>query len=126
LFIAARALGKVAGFRIGCKRLGFSPQVGNLLGVSMLSLADLAVGLTIEVARRFPDIQESVAAIVLGAVAFYETLGPIGTRAALLRSRESSSESKLREAAAEHAGNLADAATFFPKSPADEAGTQQT
>jgi Kef-type K+ transport system membrane component KefB len=123
LFIAARALGKVAGFRIGCKRLGFSPQVGNLLGVSMLSLADLAVGLTIEVARRFPEIQESVAAIVLGAVAFYETLGPIGTRAALLRSRESSSESKLRESAAEHAGNLDDAATFFPKSPADEAGT---
>ena len=126
MFIAARALGKVAGFRIGGNRLGFSPQVASLLGVAMLSLADLAVGLTIEVARRFPDIQESVAAIVLGAVAFYETLGPIGTRAALLRSRESSPESKLQDAATEPAGNPAEAASFFPKSPADQAEAQRT
>lgn len=92
----------------------------------MLSLADLAVGLTIEVARRFPNIQESVAAIMLGAVAFYETLGPIGTRAALLRSPESSPESKLHEAAAVPAGSLAEAATYFPKPPADQAEAQRT
>ena len=126
MFIAARALGKVAGFRIGGNWLGFSPQVASLLGVAMLSLADLAVGLTIEVARRFPEIQESVAAIVLGAVAFYETLGPIGTRAALLRSRESSPESKLHETGAVPAGSPVGAAPFFPKSPGDQAEAQRT
>lgn len=126
LFIAARAVGKVAGFRVGCKRFGFAPQVASLLGVAMLSLADLAVGLTIEVARRFPDIQESVAAIVLGAVAFYETLGPIGTRAALLRSRESSPEAKLHESAAEHTGHPSAPTTYFPKRPTDQAEAQQT
>ncbi len=87
-FILARAAGKIAGFRLGSARAQLSPQVGMLLGLAMLALADLAVGLTIEVARRFPDLRVSVSPIVLGAVAFYETLGPIGTRIAVLRSGE--------------------------------------
>ena len=58
----------------------------------MLALADLAIGLTIEVARRFPDLRENVSAVVLAAVALYETFGPIGTRWALLRSGESAPE----------------------------------
>jgi len=87
-FILARATGKIAGFRLGCARTELSPQVGMLLGLAMLALADLAVGLTIEVARRFPDLRVSVSPIVLGAVALYETLGPIGTRIAILRSGE--------------------------------------
>lgn len=84
-FVVAR---KILGFRFGCRRVGFPPHVGTLLGLAMLALADLAVGLTIEVARRFPDLQGTVSAIVLGAVALYETLGPIGTRFAVLRSGE--------------------------------------
>jgi Kef-type K+ transport system membrane component KefB len=87
-FILARGAGKILGFRFGCRRVGFPGHVGALLGISMLAIADLAVGLTIEVARRFPDLQGTVSAIVLGAVAVYETLGPIGTRFAVLRSGE--------------------------------------
>lgn len=87
-FILARATGKIAGFRLGSARAALSPQVGMLLGLAMLALADLAVGLTVEVARRFPDLRASVSPIVLGAVALYETLGPIGTRIAILRSGE--------------------------------------
>jgi hypothetical protein len=87
-FILARGTGKIAGFRLGCSRAGLPPKVGLLLGLSMLALADLAVGLTIEVARRFPDLRGTVNPIVLGAVAVYETLGPIGTRLAILRSGE--------------------------------------
>jgi hypothetical protein len=87
-FILARGVGKIAGFRVGCARTDLSPQVGMFLGLAMLALADLAVGLTIEVARRFPELRLSVSPIVLGAVAFYETLGPIGTRIAILRSGE--------------------------------------
>jgi Kef-type K+ transport system membrane component KefB len=87
-FILARGTGKILGFRFGCRHVGFPAHVGALLGIAMLALADLAVGLTIEVARRFPDLQGTVSAIVLGAVALYETLGPIGTRFAILRSGE--------------------------------------
>ena len=88
-FVLARAMGKILGFRLGAKRLDFPAPVGAMLGVAMLALADLAIGLTIEVARRFPDLRESVSAVVLGAVALYETFGPIGTRLALVRSGES-------------------------------------
>ena len=87
-FILARATGKILGFRFGCRREGFPAQIGALLGIAMLALADLAVGLTIEVARRFPDLQGTVSTIVLGAVVIYETLGPLGTRFAVLRSGE--------------------------------------
>ena len=88
-FVLGRGVGKVLGFRLGCHRTGLSPQVGVMLGCSMLALADLAVGLTVEVARRFPELRGSVSPIVLGAVALYETLGPLGTRFAIVRSGES-------------------------------------
>jgi hypothetical protein len=87
-FILARGAGKILGFRWGCSRSGIPSQTGILLGLSMLALADLAVGLTVEVARRFPELRGSVSPIVLGAVALFETLGPIGTRFAILRSGE--------------------------------------
>jgi Kef-type K+ transport system membrane component KefB len=98
-FVAARAAGKVLGFRFGCRRAGAPAQMGALLGFAMLALADLAVGLTIEVARRFPDLEGSVSAIVLGAVALYETLGPIGTRYAILRSGEAEQPDQVRSMA---------------------------
>lgn len=95
-FILARTTGKVFGFRLGCHRSGFPVKGGLWLGLSMLALADLAVGLTIEVARRFPELRSSVSPIVLGAVAVYETLGPIGTRFAILRSGEAAAGTTSR------------------------------
>jgi Kef-type K+ transport system membrane component KefB len=95
-FILARTTGKVFGFRLGCYRSGFPVKGGLWLGLSMLALADLAVGLTIEVARRFPELRSSVSPIVLGAVAVYETLGPIGTRLAILRSGEAAAGTTSR------------------------------
>ena len=100
-YILARGLGKILGCRLGCGRSRLPPPVGTLLGVSLLSLADLAVGLTVEVARRFPDLSDSVAPVVLAAVAVYETLGPLGTRFAILRSGEAVHGSQ--SAATEHA-----------------------
>lgn len=95
-FILARGTGKIVGFRLGSARSGLTPRIGLLLGLSMLALADLAVGLTIEVARRFPDLRGTVNPIVLGAVAVYETLGPIGTRLAILRSGEAAAGTTSR------------------------------
>jgi Kef-type K+ transport system membrane component KefB len=96
-FILARGTGKILGFRLGCGHSGLPPRVGVLLGFSMLALADLAVGLTVEVARRFPELRDSVSPIVLGAVALYETLGPIGTRLAILRSGEAPTSSEPQQ-----------------------------
>jgi Kef-type K+ transport system membrane component KefB len=87
-FVLARTTGKVVGFRLGWSRAGFPAKGGLLLGLSMLAMADLAVGLTIEVARRFPELRASVTPIVLGAVGLYETLGPLGTRLVIVRSGE--------------------------------------
>ena len=99
VFVAARAAGKVLGFRLGCLRAGAPAQMGALLGFAMLALSDLAVGLTIEVARRLPYLQDSVSAIVLGGVALYQTLGPIGTRYAILRSGEAEQPDQNRSMA---------------------------
>lgn len=88
VFVLARGAGKIVGFRLACGRSELPARVGLLLGFAMLALADLAVGLTIEVARRFPELRDSVSPIVLGAVALFETLGPIGTRLAILSSGE--------------------------------------
>lgn len=87
-FVLARLVGKVGGMALGAKITNMPPHVVRYLGVSMLALADLAIGLSHEVARRYPDLDASVSTIVLSAVAFYELTGPLATRFAIFRAGE--------------------------------------
>jgi len=87
-FVLARLVGKVGGMALGARITNMPPHVVRYLGVSMLALADLAIGLSHEVARRYPDLDASVSTIVLSAVAFYELTGPLATRFAIFRAGE--------------------------------------
>ncbi len=87
-FVIARLIGKVGGMAIGSRLTDMPPMVVRYLGVSMLALADLAIGLSYEVGRRYPDLDTSVSTIVLSAVAFYELAGPLATRFAIFRAGE--------------------------------------
>lgn len=89
LYVVARAGGKFIGARAGARKAGLSENVQRHLGFGIMSQAGLAIGLTLVVSRRFPDLAPAVSTVVLAAVVVFEMVGPISVRMALDRSGES-------------------------------------
>jgi Kef-type K+ transport system membrane component KefB len=88
IYLLARSAGKLAGAWLGARLSAMSPEVQKTLGLGLLSQAGLAVGLTLTIGERFPDIAPTVNTIVLSAVVIFEILGPVATRFVLTRSGE--------------------------------------
>jgi Kef-type K+ transport system membrane component KefB len=88
VYILSRAAGKCFGSRIGANLLGFEPLHQRSIGLALLAQADLALGLSLDVARRFPEYAGTMSTVVLGAVCVFEVLGPVMTRYAVLASGE--------------------------------------
>jgi hypothetical protein len=62
--------------------------VTRYLGLTLLAQAGLAVGLTLTINARFPELAPIVSTVVLGSVAVSEVIGPISTRYALMKAGE--------------------------------------
>jgi Kef-type K+ transport system membrane component KefB len=101
-YTAARALGKIAGARIGLRGQDVPAMVRSQLGYCLVSSSSLAVGLTIQIRSAFPEYAATVTGIVLAAVVIFEIAGPILTRRALLKTGEAKTiPEPLQEASAE-------------------------
>jgi Kef-type K+ transport system membrane component KefB len=87
-YILARAAGKFFGARLGARFAGFEPAQQRALGLALLAQADLALGLSLDVARRFPEYAVTMSTVILGAVCVFEVLGPVATRYAMIASGE--------------------------------------
>jgi Kef-type K+ transport system membrane component KefB len=87
-YILARAAGKFFGARLGARFAGFVPAQQRALGLALLAQADLALGLSLDVARRFPEYAVTMSTVILGAVCVFEVLGPVATRYAMIASGE--------------------------------------
>jgi Kef-type K+ transport system membrane component KefB len=87
-YIIARTLGKFLGARLGSRFLGFEPLHQRWIGIALLAQADLAIALSLDVARRFPEYAVAMSTVILGAVCVFEVLGPIATRHAVIGSGE--------------------------------------
>ncbi|MBK5295708.1 MAG: cation:proton antiporter [Vicinamibacteria bacterium] len=101
-YTVARAVGKVAGARIGLRGQDVPPLVRRHLGFCLVSSSSLAVGLTIQIRTAFPAYAASVTGIVLAAVVIFEIVGPLLTRHALIVTGEAMTmPAPLRESAGE-------------------------
>jgi Kef-type K+ transport system membrane component KefB len=89
VYVLGRLFGKVGGTMIGTRLAGLSPVEQKWLPRSMLAQAGLAVGLTLTLSDRLPELAPAITAIVLSAVIIFEILGPFAVRWSLLRSGES-------------------------------------
>lgn len=87
-YILARAVGKFFGARLGARFAGFEPMQQRSIGLALLAQADLALGLSLDVARRFPEYAVTMSTVILGAVCVFEVLGPVATRYAVIASGE--------------------------------------
>ena len=88
VYVAGRAVGKFWGARIGARRLNLDENVQRWLGFGLLAQAGLAVGITLAIGRRFPDLAPVITTVVFSSVVIYEMIGPISARFALVRSGE--------------------------------------
>ena len=88
VYVAARAVGKVAGARIALRSQEVPPLVRQQLGYCLISSSSLAVGLTIQIRSLFPQYAVTVTGIVLAAVLIFEVIGPLLLRRALVLTGE--------------------------------------
>ncbi len=86
--IAARLIGKVGGAFLGASISGAEDSVRKYLGFAMFSKAGVTIGLVLLVLAKFPQFGAMILAVELGTVVICETIGPIGTRYALIASGE--------------------------------------
>lgn len=88
VYVVGRAAGKFAGARLAAGRLGLDAKVRKFLGFALQAQAGLAVGLTLAVNIRYPQLAPTVTTIVLASVAVFEMIGPASTRFALVQAGE--------------------------------------
>jgi Kef-type K+ transport system membrane component KefB len=97
LYLGGRILGKIAGAWVGSRLSGLPEPIRKRLGYGMLSQAGLAVGLTLTIATRFPELAPTVNTVVLASVVIFEVIGPLGARIALSQSGEIREQPPLGE-----------------------------
>lgn len=90
IYIITRAVGKISGCYYGAILSGADPVIKKYLGFAMLPKAGVSIGLILYVQSRFPgsELAAVVTAIELAAVTFYEIIGPVATRYALIGAGE--------------------------------------
>jgi Kef-type K+ transport system membrane component KefB len=88
IYVIGRLGGKLVGPWLATRRASLPQSVRKSLGLAMLSQAGLAIGLTITIGHRFPDIAPVVNTIVLASVVIFELIGPLSAKMALARSGE--------------------------------------
>ncbi|HQT25602.1 MAG TPA: cation:proton antiporter [Burkholderiales bacterium] len=94
-FVATRFIGKSAGLLLLTRFSPLSAKQTALLGMTLVPMAGLAIGLTEETSKLYPEFAKELSAIILGSVAILETAGPVLTEFALKRSGEVSLGAKI-------------------------------
>jgi Kef-type K+ transport system membrane component KefB len=91
-YLGLRVAGKLAGVWLGARVSRAGPDFRNWMGFTMLPQAGVAIGMVLVAGHRLPEISEVVFPVVLGATILFELVGPVLTRAVLLRVGESELE----------------------------------
>ncbi len=85
VYILLRFAGKVAGGWIGAFAGSTDTPTRNWIGFAMLPQAGVAVGMALAAAIVFPQHRQTLLTVVIASTIFFELVGPVFTRQALLR-----------------------------------------
>ena len=88
VYIIMRTSGKLVGSWLGARLAGFGQVEQKWVGLAMLAQAGVAIGLSQTLANTWNDGGQMIQTIVLGSVVFFELMGPISVRHALVRAGE--------------------------------------
>jgi Kef-type K+ transport system membrane component KefB len=92
ILCASRAVVTIATARLSSKLVDDPPAIKKWGYSSLISQAGLTLGLSVVIARAFPEFGESFRSLVIATVAVNEVVGPILFKFALDRSGETSHE----------------------------------
>jgi Kef-type K+ transport system membrane component KefB len=87
-FVVARVGAKCLAVYAATRLTGGVPAHAPLMGLTLIPMASMAIGLVDMTQRLYPSYATELAAVVLGAIAILETIGPIATQFALRRAGE--------------------------------------
>lgn len=87
-YILARSLGKYIGSFVGSAIVRADRNIRNYLGVALLPQAGVAIGMSHVVALELPAYGAKISAVVLSATLIYELVGPLLTKAVLIKAGE--------------------------------------
>lgn len=97
VYVGGRIVGKLTGAGVGSHLAKVDTSIQRWLGSSMLAQAGLAVGLSLTVSYRLPELAPTVVTIVLSAVLVFEIIGPLAVRFCLVRTGEAKPELDVSE-----------------------------
>lgn len=87
-YIIARICGKIIGSGIGAKLVKAPENVVKYLGMSLLPIGGVSIGLVGIVNSELPNMGLKVSTVVLFSVLVFDIIGPILTRAGIVKSGE--------------------------------------
>lgn len=99
LYIVSRVIGKYFGAYLGCTISKTSPKIRKYLGLSLVPQAGVAIGIAQLAVRELPQYGSSIQAVILCATLIYELIGPVLTKASLIKAGEIVVEKKQKQAA---------------------------
>jgi Kef-type K+ transport system membrane component KefB len=99
LYIVARVVGKYFGAYLGCTISKTSPKIRKYLGFSLVPQAGVAIGIAQLAVRELPQYGSSIQAVILCATLIYELIGPVLTKASLIKAGEIVVEKKQKQVA---------------------------
>ena len=91
VYVVMRVVGMALGCWCGARAVGADPAVQRWMGMALLPQAGVALGMALVAARRFPEVGNSLLALVIATTAFFELVGPVLARYALSRAGETHS-----------------------------------
>ena len=88
VYIIARIAGKLLGAGFGAKACQADTQTRCWMGFALLPQAGVAMGMALVAASHFPEYRQTLLTLVISSTVFFEVVGPVFTRIALLRAEQ--------------------------------------
>lgn len=88
IYIVSRIAGKVTGSALGSIFGHADPKTKKWLGAALLPQAGAAMGMALAAANHFPQYSQTILSIVISTTVFFELIGPLFTRIAIINTSE--------------------------------------
>lgn len=87
-YIVLRIMGRLLGGWAGGTISRADQTIKRWMGMALLPQAGVALGMTLVAVQHFPSIEDVILPVVIGATVFFELIGPVSTRTALMKAGE--------------------------------------
>jgi len=85
VYVICRISGKIIGSRIGSSCCQTDDSTKKWMGVALLPQAGVAIGMALVAGNLLPEYRQTLLSIVISSTVFFEIIGPILTRMAILK-----------------------------------------